>query len=106
MTSMAVKLSLDQILLFRLLITSDQVPDSTLEYDQTTKLSLYAKDQIQDYWIVNLVATQLERYSQPYQDTQGNFGYRVKQISLRNEIVTLPGFSDLLIDLNCVFPGS
>ena len=60
-----------------------EVPNSTLENDQTIKLSLYAEDQIQDYWIVNLVATQLERYSQPYQDPQGNFGYRVKQISLR-----------------------
>lgn len=48
-----------------------EVSDSTLEYDQTAKLFLYAEDQIQDYWIVNLVAHQLERYSQPYQDTQG-----------------------------------
>lgn len=83
-----------------------EVSDSTLKYDQTTKLSLYAQNQIQDYWIVNLVATQLERYSQPYQDRQGNFGYRVKQISLQNETVTLPNFPDLLIDLNRVFPGS
>jgi hypothetical protein len=83
-----------------------EVSDSTLEYDRTVKLSLYAEDQIQDYWIVNLVVTQLERYSQPYQDTQGNFGYRIRQIAMRNETVTLPGFSDLSIDLNRVFPGS
>ena len=83
-----------------------EVSDSTLEYDQTAKLFLYAEDQIQDYWIVNLVANQLERYSQPYQDTQGNFGYRMKQIALRNETVTIPGFPDLRLDLNRVFPGS
>lgn len=83
-----------------------EVSDSTLEYDRTVKLSLYAENQIQDYWVFNLVATQLERYSQPYQDAQGNFGYRTRQISLRNETVTLPGFSDLSIDLNRVFPGS
>lgn len=83
-----------------------EVLDSTTKYDQTTKLSLYASKQIQDYWIVNLVATHLERYSQPYQDRQGNFGYRVKQISLQNEIVPLPNFSDLSIDLNRVFPSS
>lgn len=83
-----------------------EVSDSTLEYDQNVKLSLYAEDQIQDYWIVNLVANQLERYSQPYQDSQGNFGYRIRQIALRNETVTLPGFPDLSLDLNCVFPGS
>jgi len=55
-----------------------EVSDSTLEYDQTAKLFLYAEDQIQDYWIANLVANQLERYSQPYQDTQRNFGYRMR----------------------------
>ena len=83
-----------------------EVSDSTLDYDQTAKLFLYTEDQIQDYWIVNLVANQLERYSQPYQDTQENFGYRMKQIALRNETVTIPGFPDLRLDLNRVFPGS
>ena len=83
-----------------------EVSDSTLDYDQTAKLFLYTEDQIQDYWIVNLVANQLERYSQPYQDTQGNFGYRMKQIALRNETVSIPGFPDLRLDLNRVFPGS
>lgn len=83
-----------------------EVANSTLEYDQTVKLSLYAENQIQDYWIINLVTNQLERYSQPYKDTQGNFGYRMKQIALRHETVTIPGFSELLLDLNRVFPGS
>ena len=81
-----------------------EVSDSTLEYDQTLKLSLYAENQIQDYWIVNLITNQLERYSQPYQDSQGNFGYRVKQISLRNETVTFFSFPDLSLELNRVFP--
>lgn len=82
-----------------------EVSDSTLVYDQTVKLSLYAEAQIQNYWIMNLVANQVERYTQPYQDSQGNFGYRIRQIALRNEIVTIPGLSDLLLDLNLVFPG-
>lgn len=82
-----------------------EVSDSTLEYDQTIKLPLYAEAQIQAYWIVNLIANQLEQYSQPYQNTQGNFGYRMKQIMLRNEVVTIPGFSDLSLDLNRVFPS-
>ncbi|NJL09574.1 MAG: Uma2 family endonuclease [Calothrix sp. SM1_7_51] len=82
-----------------------EVSNSTLDYDQTEKLSLYAEDQIQHYWIFNLVANQLERYSQPYQDNMGNFGYRLKQISLQNETATLPAFSNLLLDLNLVFPS-
>ncbi len=82
-----------------------EVSDSTLEYDQTVKLSLYAENQIQDYWIVNLVVAQLERYSQPYQNPQGTFGYRLKQIALRSETVTIPGHPDPL-ELDRVFPGS
>ena len=83
-----------------------EVSDSTLEYDQTVKLSLYAQKQVQNYWIVNLITTQLEQHSQPYQDTQGNFGDRIKQIALRNEAVAIPGISELSLSLSSVFPGS
>lgn len=48
---------------------------------------------------------QMERYSQPYQDSQGSFGYRLKQIALKTETIALPGFPKLLIDLSQVFPG-
>jgi Uma2 family endonuclease len=83
-----------------------EVSDSTLDYDQNTKLALYAEARISDYWIVNLIANQLELYSQPYQDAQGKFGYRFKQIALRHESVTLPSFPDLSLELDRVFPGS
>jgi Uma2 family endonuclease len=83
-----------------------EVSNSTLDYDQTEKLRLYAENQIQNYWIVNLVANQLERYSQPYQDSTGNFGYRLKEISLRNETISLTAFPGLLLDLNRVFPST
>jgi Uma2 family endonuclease len=82
-----------------------EVSSSTLEYDQTVKLPLYAAAQIQNYWIINLLANQLERYSQPYQDELGNFGYRLKETSLRSETVSLPGFPDLLLDLQRIFPN-
>ncbi|MBR8834618.1 MAG: Uma2 family endonuclease [Stigonema ocellatum SAG 48.90 = DSM 106950] len=82
-----------------------EVSDSTLDYDQNTKLALYAEDGISDYWIINLVANQLERYCQPYQDAQGKFGYRTKQIALRHDSVTLPGFPNLVLELDRVFPG-
>lgn len=82
-----------------------EVSDSTLEYDQTVKLSLYSENQIQDYWIVNLVAGQLECYTQPYQDTRRNFGYRVKRVVLPNETVTIPALGDLSLELTRVFPA-
>lgn len=81
-----------------------EISDSTLDYDQTTKLKIYAEAAISDYWIVNLNVRQLERYSQPYQNAQGEFNYLSKQISLPHQSVAIPGFEDVLLDLNRVFP--
>ncbi|MEC4818092.1 MAG: Uma2 family endonuclease [Scytonema sp. PMC 1069.18] len=82
-----------------------EISDSTLTYDQTTKLSLYAEDGIVNYWIVNLIARQLERYSQPYQNAQREFSYMSKQISLPNQLVTIPEFNDVSLDLSLIFPS-
>lgn len=81
-----------------------EVSDSTLKYDQTTKLSLYAESGVADYWIFNLVANQLEAYSEPYQDMQGNFGYISKRISLPNSAIAIPTFPELSLNLTSVFP--
>lgn len=83
-----------------------EVFDSTLDYDQTVKRSLYAEAQINHYWIVNLVTSQLERYSQPYQDNQGNFGYRSQQISLCHESVIIPELEERSLNLEQIFPSS
>lgn len=81
-----------------------EICDSTLTYDQTTKLKLYAEAGILDYWIVNLNACQLERYNQPYENAEGEFSYLSKQISLPNQSVAIPGFEDALLDLRRIFP--
>jgi Uma2 family endonuclease len=81
-----------------------EISDSTLDYDQTTKLEIYAEAEIFDYWIVNLNVRQLERYSQPYQNAQGKFNYLSKQISLPHQSVAIPGFEDVLLDLIRIFP--
>lgn len=80
-----------------------EISDTTIEYDQTTKLTLYAEAKISHYWIANLQARQLERYSQPYQTPQGKFGYLSKQISLPNESIVIPGFEDTLLNLSRIF---
>ncbi len=82
-----------------------EIADSTLKYDQETKLPLYAEAGISDYWIFNLVKNHLETYSEPYQDSQGNFGYSVKRIVLPNQAIALPCFPDLSLDLSKIFPG-
>ncbi|PZV17208.1 MAG: hypothetical protein DCF22_03885 [Leptolyngbya sp.] len=82
-----------------------EISDSSLTYDQETKLSLYAENNIQDYWIFNLLENVLETYSEPYQRFQGDFGYRIKRVSLPNEAISLPHFPDLILDLSKTFPA-
>jgi Uma2 family endonuclease len=82
-----------------------EIADSTLSYDRGRKLSIYAEDGISNYWIFNLVDNWLEVYNEPYRDSQGKFGYRLKRIVLPDETVAIPGFSDLSIDLSGVFPA-
>ncbi len=81
-----------------------EIADSSLKYDQEVKLPLYAEAGISDYWIFNLVENNLECYSEPLHDLQGKFGYRKKVIYLSNELVNLPCFPDLILDLSKVFP--
>lgn len=81
-----------------------EISDSTLNYDQTTKLEVYAEAGISDYWIVNLNVRQLECYSQPYENAQGDFNYLSKQIFLPHQSLPIPGFEDIVLDLSRIFP--
>ncbi|RAM53379.1 MAG: Uma2 family endonuclease [Hapalosiphonaceae cyanobacterium JJU2] len=81
-----------------------EVADSSLNYDRDVKIPLYAKAGIADYWIINLGDNYLEYYSEPYQDNQGKYGYLNKRIILSNQLISLPCFPDLSLDLNKVFP--
>jgi Uma2 family endonuclease len=42
-----------------------EVSDTTLDYDRTTKLPIYAESGIAEYWIVNLPDNQIEVYRNP-----------------------------------------
>ncbi len=44
-------------------------------------------------------------YSEPYQKQTGSFGYRVKRVVLPNEVVVIPHFPELSLDLPAVFPA-
>jgi Uma2 family endonuclease len=81
-----------------------EISDSSLDYDRETKLPLYAEAGIYDYWIFNLQQNVLETYCEPYQNNDGEFGYRLKKIVLPNETIVLPQFPDLVIDLGKIFP--
>ena len=81
-----------------------EVADSTLKYDRTTKLSLYAETGISNYWIFNLVENQLEMHSEPYRKQNGSFSYQLQRVVLPNQTVVIPGFPELSLDLSAVFP--
>ncbi|WP_017655801.1 Uma2 family endonuclease [Fortiea contorta] len=82
-----------------------EISDSTLIYDQTKKLALYAEAGIFDYWIVNLIVNQLEVYRQPYKNAQGEYSYVYKQICLPHQSIAIPGFEDVILNLNRIFPN-
>ncbi len=46
-----------------------EISDSTLTYDQTEKLELYAKNGVPEYWILNVAAKKLEIYRKPNANT-------------------------------------
>jgi Uma2 family endonuclease len=48
-----------------------EVADSSLEYDTTVKLGLYAILQIPEYWVADLRNDRLLAYSRPHGDTYG-----------------------------------
>ena len=44
-----------------------EVSDTTLEHDRRRKGSLYARANIQDYWIVNIIDRCVEVYREPHE---------------------------------------
>ena len=58
-----------------------EVSDSTLAYDRNQKASLYAKADIADYWIVNLINRRLEVHREPAPMPEQPFGCGYKQIT-------------------------
>lgn len=62
-----------------------EVSDTTLNYDQTRKASLYAKNKIEDYWIVNLKERRLEVYRRPIKDKNAFYGFGYGEIQIFTE---------------------
>lgn len=80
-----------------------EIADSTLKFERDVKLPLYAEAGITDFWILNLSDNQLETYSQPYQESNGTYNYRSKQIYLPNEVISIPSFADIYLELKPFF---
>lgn len=61
-----------------------EIADTSLSYDRSQKMRLYAAHNIPEYWLLNLNATSLEVYKQP-QST----GYAEKSVLHRGDSVQL-----------------
>lgn len=59
-----------------------EVAHTSLYYDRTDKLSLYAKAGVPEYWIVNLQEGQLEVYREPTPREDMPFGYGYAQTTI------------------------
>ncbi len=70
-----------------------EVSDSSLVYDRTKKLALYARAGIADFWIVNISQRQIEIYREPTY-----LGYESKQI-VKDGHVAPAAFPDAKIDV-------
>ena len=76
-----------------------EVSDSSLEYDQTAKASLYADAGIPEYWIVNLVNDVVEVYRDP-----GDGNYRSRTIAGREEAIRPLAWPELEIKTRDLLP--
>jgi Uma2 family endonuclease len=58
-----------------------EVAETSLEVDRGPKASLYARAEIQDYWILNLAEGVLEVYRDPQPDPSAAYGWRYRSVS-------------------------
>lgn len=80
-----------------------EVADSSLEYDRTVKLSLYAEAAIPHYWLFNVTDRTLEAYSEPAAITPAQFGYLQRRIVTAAAAIALP-IGEQVLSLAKIFP--
>jgi len=71
-----------------------EVAGSSLKFDQTTKLRLYALHNIPEYWLLNINDSCIEVYRQPQQDS-----YAEKTTLRAGDKITLSQLENISIDL-------
>ncbi len=69
-----------------------EVSDSTIRYDRTVKIPLYAEDNIAEAWSVDVNAELVEVYRQP-----SATGYRSLQTLTRGQLIQLLAFPEVSI---------
>ena len=75
-----------------------EVSDSSLDYDCETKIPLYAKANIPEVWLVNLIENIVEIYSTPSPE-----GYNVITKRHHNQIISPKSFHDITLTVSEIF---
>jgi Uma2 family endonuclease len=75
-----------------------EVAESSLRYDRTRKLRLYARAGIAEYWIVDVAGGAIERYRSPEGET-----YRERRRAGRGESLAPAAFPDVVMSVDDVF---
>jgi Uma2 family endonuclease len=75
-----------------------EVSESSLRYDRTTKLRLYAGSGVPEYWVVSVEGEWIDVHRSPEAD-----GYRERRRVSRGQIVAPIAFPDLAVAVDDVF---
>ena len=81
-----------------------EVSDSTIRYDRTKKAGLYAKNKIQEYWILNVKNRSLEVYRRPIRDKKLGFVYTEIQILTEKDSVSPLSAPDAKVKVADILP--
>ena len=76
-----------------------EVAESSLRYDRSTKLCLYAEAGIREYWIVDCVAEAVEIYRSPHTEGYGE----VLRVAEAGATVSPQAFPDVTLTLAQIF---
>ncbi len=75
-----------------------EVANTSLDYDRTVKLALYASNGIPEVWIVNLAAELVEVYRSPAGD-----GYTTVVRASRADVLTIEALPNVRIQVGAIF---
>ena len=77
-----------------------EVADSSLDFDRTVKLAIYAEAGIPEYWIVNVLDDEVEIYRQPQLDGS----YALASTLRRGDVLVPLAFAGVALKVDDILP--
>src|SRR5207302_8877073 len=83
-----------------------EISDTTLRFDETKKLGLYARHKIPEYWVLSLRDRTLKVYRRPAPAASGQFGFHYAEITIypADQSISHPAAPEALIDVSELLP--